>query len=222
MNRLTPYDLAVDEQIEQRFPGIREEARLAKKDASDPAQFVSLSTVQRILNDFESPEVLSDQPTAAAEYLLLLYSAFRYWEGGKVVHRLAREAWSDASAETIAHAQPRSTPDACYLQFTERWFWAQISDGAPHEPLDGIFLAPSTDRRQLTLVAVLGMRIDRGGFSQVSLTVAMEELAAVRQEAEPPLFEPLMEGGSEAGFRSIGSAADLLLLTQLALDQVSS
>ena len=221
MNRPTPYDLAVDEQIEQRLPGIREEARLAKKDASDPAQFMSLSTVQRILNDFESPEVLSDQPTAAAEYLLLLYSAFRFWEGGKVVHRLARERWNDDSAEIIAQTKTRSTPDACYLQFPERWFWAQIGDGAPHEPLDGIFLAPSTDCRQLTLVAVLGMRVDRGGFSQVSLTVAMEELAAVRQEAEPPLFQPLMEGGHEAGFRSIGSAADLLLLTQLALDQVS-
>ncbi len=222
MNRLTPYDLAVNEQIEHRFPGISEEARLAMKDASDPAQFVSLSTVQQILNDFESPEVLSDQPTAAAEYLLLLYTAFRFWEGGKLVHLLARERWNDVSSETAAQTQARSTPDACYLQFTERWFWAQIGEGAPHEPLDGIFVAPSADGHQLTLVAVLGMRVDRVGFSQVSLTVAMEELAAVREEAELPLFEPLMEGGPEAGFRSIGSAADLLLLTQFALDQVSS
>ena len=222
MNRLTPYDLAVGEQIERRFPTIGEEARLAKKDATDPPQFMSLATVQRILNDFESPRVLTDHPEAAAEYLLLLYSAFRFWQGGKVVHRVAREDWDNDCTVTVAQEPARSTPGACYLQFTERWFWAQIGDSAPHEPLDGIFLAPSADGRQLTLVAVLGMRVDRGGFSQVSMTVAIEDLAAARHEAERPLFEPLMEGGREAGFRSIGSAADLLLLTQLALDQVSS
>jgi hypothetical protein len=222
LNRLTPYDLAVNERIEHRFPGISEEARLAKKDATDPAQFVSIATVQQILSDFESPEVLTDHPEAAADYLLLLYSAFRFWDGGKVVYQVTREGWNDDRNVAVTQEPARSTTDACYLQFTERWFWAQIGEGAPHEPLDGIFLAPSEDCRQLTLVAVMGMRVDRGGFSQVSLTVAIEDLTAARHEVEFPLFEPLMEGGREAGFRSIGSTADLLLLTQLALDQVSS
>ncbi|UCD25521.1 MAG: hypothetical protein JSW51_06295 [Gemmatimonadota bacterium] len=219
MNRLTPYDFAIGEEIEQRFVGIMEETRLSKKDASDPAQFMSLSLVQRTLSDMEAQQTLADHPEAAAEYLLLLFAAFQFWRGGKVVYHVDREGWDDRTFDSFAelHAEPI----ACYLQLSERWFWAQIEEGAPHEPLDGIFLAPSADGTRLTLVAILGMRSERHGFSQISITVGRDELTSAHAEARHPLFEPVMEGGHHAGFKSICSAADLLVLTQLALAQVT-
>ena len=89
------------------------------------------------------------------------------------------------------------------------------------EPLDGIFLAPSADGTRLTLVAILGMRSERHGFSQISITVGRDELTSAHAEARQPLFAPVMEGGQHAGFKSICSAADLVVLTQLALAQVT-
>ncbi|KPJ94325.1 MAG: hypothetical protein AMS18_03895 [Gemmatimonas sp. SG8_17] len=220
MNRPNPYEMTFGEAIETRFPSVRQEARLSRKDATDPAQFASLPTVQRILTDIESPSLLDERPAAAAEYLMLLYSAFRFWEGGKVVLQVDRDDWTEPAA-VGAPELPEIPSGACYLQFPEHWFWAQIEETAPHEPLDGIFLARSAEGRQLVLVAVLGLRVERGGFSQVSLTVASVEAEEALAGATAPLFPPLMDGGSEAGFRSLGSAADLLLLAHLALVQIT-
>ncbi len=221
MNRPTPYELTVGEDIENRFPAVEAEAQAGMKDATDPAQFTSLPTVQRILTDIESPELLSEHPEAAAEYLALLYSAFRFWSAGKVVYGIAREDWSDCGR--LRGSQFPDVPSgACYVQFSERWFWAQIDEGAPHEPLDGMFIAQSADRQQLVVVAVLGLRTERGGFSQISLTVATADLNEADFHTDTPLFSPLMDGGAEAGFRSVSSVAGLLLLAQLALNQATS
>ena len=220
MTRLTPYELAFGETIEARFPSVQQEARLSRRDATDPAQFASLSTVQRILTDIESPSLLEEHPAAAAEYLTILYAAFRFWEAGKLVLQVDREDWSESGL--LRDLGLREIPSgACYLQFPERWFWAQIEPNAPHEPLDGIFLAQSADRRQLVLVAILGLRVEREGISQISLTVGLDDAQAAMATAAPPLFPPLMAGGSEAGFRSLSSAVDLLLLAHLALVQTT-
>ena len=221
MNRPTPYELTVGKDIETRFPAAQAEAQAGMKDATDPAQFASLPTVQRILTDIESPELLSEHPEAAAEYLALLYAAFRFWNAGKVVYGMARDDWSDS--DLVRGSQFPDVPSgACYVQFSERWFWAQIGEGAPHEPLDGMFIAQSADRQQLVVVAVLGLRVGREGFSQISLTVATADLYEADLRTDTAPFSPLMDGGAEAGFRSVSSAADLLLLAQLALNQATS
>ncbi|UCG86982.1 MAG: hypothetical protein JSW71_00065 [Gemmatimonadota bacterium] len=220
MTRLNPYEFAFGDAIETRFPSVQREAQLARKDATDPAQFASLPTVQRILTDIESPSLLDEHPAAAAEYLTLLYAAFRFWQAGKPVLQLDREDWNEAAPAAL-HELIEIPSGACYLQFPERWFWTQIDASAPHEPLDGIFLAQSADGRQLVLLAVLGFRVGRAGFSQVSLTVAVSDLKEALAEASTPLFAPVMDGGTEAGFRSVQSAADLLLLSLLALVQTT-
>lgn len=221
MIRPTPYEAIFEDTVEIRFPSVQGEARLTRKDATDLAQFASLPTVQHILADIESPSVLEDNPAAAEEYLTLLYVAFRFWEAGKVVRHVKREDWSDVVP--VGKLERTAVPSgACYLQFSERWFWAQITATAPHEPLDGIFLAQSGDGSQLVVVAVLGLRAEREGFSQVSLAVGTDEVEQVLSAAPPTSFPPLMEGGREAGFRSVESAADLLLLAHLALIQTAA
>ena len=220
MSRPTPYELAIGEDIESRFPTVQADARAGGKDVTDPAQFASLPTVQRILTDIESPELLADHPEAAAEYLALLYATFRFWEAGKVVCEVARQDWSDRDLARGSQL-PEIPFGACYLQLSERWFWAQIDEAAPHEPLDGMFVTQSADGQLLVVIAVLGLRSERGGFSQVSLTVARDDLTRADFDTATPLFAPAMAGGAEAGFRSVSSAADLLLLVQLALTQAT-
>jgi hypothetical protein len=220
MSRLTPFDLIFDDGIEDRFRAVKTEAELAQRDFTDPAQFASLSTVQRLLTEIESPTLLEKSPLAAAEYLILLYAAFRFWEGGKQVTQVKVREWDERFIANFAISTSHTVAsDPCYLQLPEQRFWAQIDSSAPHEPLDGCYVAMSRDGRQVVVVAILGLRKGRSGFSQVSLTVTPQELVAARAATRSPAFAPLMEGGGEAGFKSVGSQAELLVLTQLALAQ---
>ncbi len=223
MSRITPFDLVFEAGIEDRFAAIKTEAELSKRDFTDPAQFVSLSTVQHLLTEIESPDLLQQYPSAAAEYSILLYSAFRFSEAGKQVVYVEPQEWDEDFIATYASTSPPTVTSApCYVQLPEQRFWAQIDSDAPHEPLDGCYVALSQDGRQVVVVAILGLRKGRSGFSQISLTVAQEELVAARMATRSPPFAPLMAGGLEAGFKSIGSPGELLLLTQLALAQAST
>ena len=118
-----------------------------------------------------------------------------------------------------------ATPDvphrACYLQLPERLFWARISDTAAPEPLDGLFLAAGPGDREITVLAVLGLRPERGGFSQIALTVPPEDLAQAKDFVRRPRFAPVLEGGERAGVKSLVSEAELLHLAHLALAQVA-
>lgn len=220
MSRIIPSDLIFGEAIEDRFQLVKTEAEVSRRDFTDPAQFAALSTVQHLLTEIESPKLLEQNPAAAAEYLILLYAAFRFWEGGKRVMQVVPLEWDDTFiAHFVSADPPEITAGACYVQLPERRFWAQIESGAPHEPLDGCYVATSRDGRQVVVVAILGLRTGRSGFSQVSLTVTQEELEAARTITRYPAFAPVMDGGAEAGFKSVESQAELLLLTQLALAQ---
>jgi hypothetical protein len=223
MTRIIPSDLIFGEAIERRFRSVQTEAELSRRDCTDPAQFAALSTVQHLLTEIESPKLLEQNPSAAAEYLILLYAAFRFWEGGKQVIQVQRSQWDETFIADFTSADlPDLAGGACYVQLPERRFWAQIESSAPHEPLDGCYVATSRDGRQVVVVAILGLRKGRSGFSQVSLTVMREELVAARTIARTPAFAPVMDGGAEAGFKSVESQAELLLLIQLALAQANT
>jgi hypothetical protein len=223
MSRLTPWDLAFAGDVEQRFGSVQSEAARAMKNADDFAQFISLQSVQHIIDDIESPELLTDDPAAAAEYHTLLYTAFRFWTAGKRVLPVPSDFLRAVGCEL--HALPSATQvpgGACYLQLPEHRIWAQVDPTAPHEPVDGLFVAQSPDLMQLTAVAVLGLRQGRGGFSQISVTVALADLTELQGAVRAPPFEPTMDGGVEAGFKSVISVGELLLLTQLALVHATS
>ncbi len=223
MSRITPWDLAFAGEIEQRFPGVQSEATATMKNANDFAQFISIASVQRIIDSIESPEVLKENPAAAVEYHTLLYVVFRYWSAGKLVLPIAGDFLREADHAAGTCVTPTPVPGgACYLQFPERRIWAQVDSKGPHEPIDGLFVTESEDRKQLTTVGVLGLRPERTGFSQISATVALDELTAVRDAVRTPLFDPVMDGGTSAGFNSVTSVAELLLLTQLALAEADS
>lgn len=218
MSRLTPFELAFPRDIELRFVEIQSEAARTRKDPSDLAQFVTLRAAQHIISEVESPELLADNPAAAQEYHLLVYVGFQFWRAGKRVvdvgDSFLGKREPEPSCESLAIEVPGG---ACYLQLPERRLWAQLDPLAPHEPLDGLFVVRSSDDLQVTVVAILGLRRERRGFSQVSATVASEHLAMISRDVRAPLLAPVMEGGTDAGFRSVTSVGELILLAHLAL-----
>jgi hypothetical protein len=117
-------------------------------------------------------------------------------------------------------SRPTVPHGACYLQLPERIFWARIADTAAPEPLDGVFLVAGPAGAELTVLAVLGLRPDRDGFSQLVVTAPAADFSHAREAARRPLFAPVLDGGDRAGLRSLVSEAELLYLAHLALAEV--
>jgi hypothetical protein len=107
--------------------------------------------------------------------------------------------------------------DACYVQLPANWWWGQRDADAPHEPLDGVFVVTAPRGDEITLLAVLGLRAERGGFTQVTVHAQPADFAAARTAQRDPPFAPLMEGGASGGVLSVATPAELLTLVQLAL-----
>ncbi len=155
-----------------------------QSESPDLAEFSRLAPVEVLLTTMQ-PE--TSDPEGADEYLRLLYAGYHFWKSGN---------------RYLYHALP------------EHRYWAQVAEGAPHEPVDGFFIIPG---REWVIVAVLGLRADRPGFSQVSVVASADDVANARSPRDQP-FAPAMAGGDAAGFSSITSVAELLALARLALD----
>jgi hypothetical protein len=179
--------------------------------------FAATPEVQRLLERVQSPDLVAQRPDAAAAYLALLYAGYRHWEAGARVAAPAR-ASLEAALQSPAPARPPEIPGgACYLALPTPWCWARAGDSGPYEPLDGCFLAADARGAEITVVAILGLRAERGGFTQIALHVPPGDFVAAAGVRRDPPFAPLMEGGAAAGFRSVATAGELLDLVSLAL-----
>jgi hypothetical protein len=220
MSRTDPFEHAFAAFAAKHFAEIRDDASGQHKDTTDLPQFASLGTVQRLLDEIESPEALEGEPEAAAEYLAGLYVAFRFWDAGKSIIQVNRERLASLLEAPVRYETVTVPNGACYIQLPERWFWAQIEPKEPHEPVDGLFVVEGVHRREVFVLVVLGLRADRPGFSQVSLTARVEDFALAAEEAGRPLFAPVLDGGDAADLKSLVSEADVLLLARLGLHEV--
>lgn len=219
MSRPTPFDLVFAPLAVSHFEAIRGESGAGSAAPHDRTAFMKLPATQRLLAELEGLQE-DPQAEAVAEYLVALYAAWRFWEAGSPIRVVERDALETLIGEPPAPEAP-AAPPAAYLQFPEHWFWARIADSAPHEPLDGMFVVGEESGRETTIVAVLGLRRDRDGFSQVTVTATPPEYAAAGALSRNPPFGSTIDGGEKAGVRSITSAAELLYLAQLALTQTS-
>ncbi len=165
----------------------------------------------------EAPELIQENPQAADEYLTTLYVAFRFWDAGRAVLAVSRDAIEQAVARDPPDTLPAVPDGACYVQLPERWFWARIGPDEPPEPLDGLFVVASAMGREITVLAVLGLRPERSGFSQLSVRATPQEVRAARLAARTPPFASVLEGGDRAGVRSLVATGELLHLAQVAL-----
>jgi hypothetical protein len=204
MSRSTPFDLVFGALAEDRFPAIRDSLARSGADPADRDRFVLDAQAAGLLR-----ELVPEQGAGASvsEHLALLHHAYLYWASGLHTASLTRR---DATALLSARQAPGSTfSGARYIQFPERLVWAETEPGAPHEPLDGVFVHRS-GADGLAALAVFGFHPTRMGFSVVTADGAPpDELARSDGTA---LFAPVLPGGSAAGLFSVTGTEELLEL----------
>ncbi len=216
MSRLHPFDHAFAQLTKTEFAAIRAQA---PEETTDLATMAGLPSVHDLVQDV-SKDLAVPNPRAADEYLAILFAAYRFWRAGEHTFSVDRKVLANAIANPPATAL--NVPhDACYLQLPERWFWGTIGDDHPHEPLDGMFVVGATTQPQFTVVAVLGLRPGRDGFSQVTVSSSVADVLAAESTMRAPPFAAVMDGGAEVGFQSVTSEGELLHLAHLALHSVS-
>jgi hypothetical protein len=216
VSRLHPFGYAFSQLAETQFAAIRAQV---PDETMDLATMAGLPSVHDLVRDV-SKDLAVPNPRAADEYLAILFAAYRFWRAGEHTFSVARKVLANAIADPPATA-PNVPHDACYLQLPERWFWGTIGEDQPHEPLDGMFVVGATTQPQFTVVAVLGLRPGRDGFSQVMVSSSLADVLAAGSTMRAPPFAAVMDGGIEAGFQSVTSEGELLHLAHLALHSVS-
>lgn len=212
MSRPHPFEIAFGAQAEGWFGTLKTAGEV---ELSDLGTFARLDAIRPIVDQLQ-PE--GGAPEAIEEYVRLLYAGYHFWAAGCRTVPVTRKGWLEMLDRPVPWPEPNLTGSA-YYQFPERWFWAQLDRDRPHEPLDGIFVAGSRSPRPAgwLMLAVLGLRPQRGGFSQISVLATPDDLVAARGAAGRSPFAPSMEGGGSAGFRSITTVAELLLAARCAL-----
>jgi len=216
MSRPTPFDLIFGEFAEE-LVAIGTASADPGGELDDLRGFAGIPEVQRLLQRIEVPELVEHAPEAASEYLALVFAAARFAAAGKLVLDVSRERLEPALEQVPPPTTPPVPDGACYLRLPPHWVWAQATEGGPHEPLDGMFVVRSHRGDVTTVVAVLGLRAERGGFTQVSARASPAEFAFARTLRRNPPFAPLMDAGAARGYHSVLNAAELLTLTHLAL-----
>ncbi len=215
-----PWTALIEALGEARLAEVRAALEAGKKDRFDRDLFLLDAAVGRLLRDL----VPADAPAeAVTSYAALLHMLYLHWDAGSPVRVLER-----AKAAALLVAPPPSLPPATaapavasppvsYVQLPERLVWAAPAPGGPHEPMDGAFvvLAP----RRLRVLAVLGFRPERQGFSTIEAEAPLPPLPSpppVRDDGTAP-FATVLPAGERMGYFSVTTEAELALLALLAL-----
>lgn len=216
MTRLHPFE-RFTEIADIWFPAIRAEAKEQHRDPRDRVQFTAMPSVQHALQDIEDPAFLEEQPAAAEDYLAVLSALFTFWNGGQHTISITKDQFEEILSDPPRWSRVPTEDSDVYLQLPERWFWAQIEEGAPHEPIDGMFVATNTTTRELSLLAVLGLRQDRDNFSQIHVLAAFDDLGGLAEALTSSPFESVVEGGKAAGVKSVSTAGEAVVLALVGL-----
>ncbi len=207
--RFVPWAPLVEAVGDDRFEEVRAALAAAHTDAADRDAFLLAAAAGRLLRELVPPDAPAE---AVTSYGALLHSLYLHWAQGRPVRRVERERLRDLLAAPAAGATPE--PGTRYLQLPERMVWAAPEPGAPHEPLDGCFLAVLPGR--VRVLAVLGARPEREGFTTIEAetTWPLGPLPA-REDGSAP-FAPVLPAGERMGLVSVTSPAELVWLALLA------
>lgn len=208
--RSTPFDLVFDVIARDRFPEVRASLESASADPANRDAFLLDRHVVQVLRDLVPDEGVGE---AVDQHVALLHNAYLFWQDGQRVVRLNRKDTESLLATAPANGHGPA-PDTVYVQFPERTLWAQINEGAPHEPLDGVFV--SAIREGYRVLGIFGMHPDRIGFSVAE--VSGTRLADQQRPDGTALFAPLLPGGAAANLYSVDGAPELVELGARAAD----
>ncbi len=199
-DRITPFDLVFGELAEERFPALKASLSAAKVDPTDRDAFILDKAVTEFLRDL----VPEDAPAESLhEFIAVLQHGFLFWDGGK-------RMFSATNTELPAGRPTAGPPDrSAYFQLPSHLYWGQVEPDEPHEPVDGFFVHPL--RGGIRALAIFGLHPERPGFTVAEVSGAPVATLAKRADGSAP-FAPQMEGGANAGIRSVAGPDELLAL----------
>jgi hypothetical protein len=205
-SRLTPFDLVFKPIAHETFPKIRTELDRAGSDPRDRDRFLLRGEVVTLLRELRPEGGLGEGINQLAA---LLHHAYLYWEAGEPTFELSRQQLATLLA-VAPERDPGDQPAACYVQAPERRVWAEVIQGQPHEPLDGMFVHLSPDTEVLRVLGVFGVHPEREGFSVVEAS-GPRPVSLARPDGTP-VFGPTLPGGAAAGLFSLTGEEELLEL----------
>lgn len=209
--RLLPWSALIEALGESRFEAMRAALAKAGTDPLDRDAFLLDGAVGSVLRDL----VPADAPAeAVTPYGALLHALYVHWAHGSPVRVLERSVATALLSAPPEKAPPAEAPVACYVQLPERLVWAAPAPGAPHEPMDGIFVTRSEHRSRA--LAVLGFRPDRQGFTTIESETPPPFRIEPRPDGSLP-FATALPAGERMGLFSVTTAPELALLALLAL-----
>ena len=204
--RPTPFDQVFGTLAVERFPRLRDSLAASQADPHDLDTFVLDREVVALLQDLV-PEGAGE---SLDQHLSLLHHAYLFWLEGAWSFRVSRARTEEIlRQDSSSPGEGTSVPRAYYIQFPERLVWAELEPGAPHEPLDGLFVRPWPGGGYFVL-GVFGMHPKREGFTVVEADGFPVENPT--REDGSPLFAPVMAGGTSAQLASLVGQEELLEL----------
>ena len=212
--RPLPWTAIVASIGEQRFEEIRSDLVARATDELDRDAFLLNGVVAALLRELVPPDAATD---ALAAYGTLLQMLYLCWARGWPV--TAVEAAAVRALPAVA-AAPAPAPAVTYVQLPPRLVWAEPEPGAAHEPLDGVFVV----RRgaQLRVLAVLGLREDREGFTTMEGEIALPAPAlGPRPDGTAP-YTSVLPAGERAHLLSVVDTQELARLGLLALPHATA
>lgn len=209
-NRAVPWTELVGAIGEERLAEVRTSLAERGTDGLDRDAFLLDPAAVNLLRDLVPEGAPVEAVIAWAALLHMMYVAWaRDWPVASVSADALR-----AALERPSGLAPRTPPAVCYVQLPERLVWAEPEPGAPHEPMDGIFLVAG---QRLRAVAVLGLRSGRDGFTTMESDLALPAAAPGTREGGSVPFASLLPGGDLARLIGVASPHELGALALLAL-----
>jgi hypothetical protein len=189
---------------DERFPAIRDALGLRGSDPRDRDAFLMEKPSVTLIRDLRPEEGLGD---GMDQLVALVHHAYLFWAGTRPVISLDR-----ADLGALLDGAPTAVADPAtpwYLQLPVRRVWAQVLEGAPHEPLDGCFVH-HTPSGALRVLGAFGLHPDRDGFSVVEAEGPRP--GRLERPDGSRSFQSLLAGGATADLHSLAGAPELLEL----------
>ena len=120
-------------------PPLRDSLAASHVDPHDLDAFVLDREVVGLLQDLV-PEGAGESWTSTSAFCTTPFSSG--WRAAGRFSLSRARAEMILKQETASPNDGTSVPRAYYIQFPERLVWAELESGAPHEPLDGLFVRP--------------------------------------------------------------------------------
>jgi hypothetical protein len=207
--RVTPFELAFPDPGSVR--ALSEALSAMGADVSSPGAFLSLPPVAAFVQQLAG----RDAPTEALHhYAMLAFHAVHFLAAGEPLYLLGAATARDL-VERAPDGEAIPPVPAGYLQLPQHLFWVEGSETGAPESLDGLFWTDS-GTGDLHVLAVVGVRPDRGGFGTMALPEApladaqIWMAAHVRKPGED--FASSLPGGDLDRLYAVETAGELLKL----------